>query len=161
MAHSLAAMKARFTYLDDRGEIFGLPGNSQPSGRDSRQYCRSTSSRLGDNMACRSLLPLRFLDMDQHALAVVVSKTRRRHDIADLEVADLRCPQPGLVADAKGRPILQSGPGHRGQKLCDLFHAQHHRQLPRLAMELHVSRSAGKRSPGSFSDPPYSPRVRR
>ncbi len=73
---------------------------------------------------------LALIYMDQHPLAV---------DVPDPQVADLRCPQPRAVADAECCPILQSGPGHRGQKLGDLFDAQHHRQLPRLAMELHVS----------------------
>lgn len=68
--------------------------------------------------------------MDKHPLAV---------DVADLQVTDLGRPKPGAIADAEGRAILQPGPGHRGQKLCDLFHAQNHRQLPWLTMELHVA----------------------
>jgi hypothetical protein len=32
---------------------------------------------------------LALLDMDQHPVAVVVSKTRLRHDTADPEIADL------------------------------------------------------------------------
>jgi hypothetical protein len=36
-AMCLADMNARFSCRGDSGEIFGLPGNSQPSGRASRQ----------------------------------------------------------------------------------------------------------------------------
>jgi hypothetical protein len=57
-AMCLADVNARFSCRGDSGEIFGLLGNSQPSGRDSRQYWRSTSRRPGDSMACRSFEPL-------------------------------------------------------------------------------------------------------
>jgi hypothetical protein len=33
----LAEVKALFSWRGDSGLIFGLPGKSQPSGRDSRQ----------------------------------------------------------------------------------------------------------------------------
>jgi hypothetical protein len=37
--------------------------------------------------------------MDHHPVAVVVSKTRLRHDVADLEIADLGGPEARTVGD--------------------------------------------------------------
>ncbi len=76
--------------------------------------------------------------MGPHSIAVVVSETRLRHDVADLEVADLRRPEPGAVGDAERRTVLEPRPRGRRQQGRNLLLAQDRRQLPRLGAELHV-----------------------
>ena len=75
------------------------------------------------------LLTLALIDMDQHPVAV---------DIADLEIADLRCAQPGTVGNTERRTILQTRTRGRSKKLRNIFDAQHRWQLPRLSAELHI-----------------------
>jgi hypothetical protein len=69
------------------GLIFGLPGNSHPGGRASRQYSRSRSNKAGDSMALRSLPPLpssTWINMRSLSISVTLR----------LQTSDARKPAP-------------------------------------------------------------------
>lgn len=75
------------------------------------------------------LPPLTLFDMDQHPVAV---------DIADLEIADFRCPEPGPIGNAERRPVLQPRSRRDPQQRRYFLGAEHYGELARLGAELHV-----------------------